>query len=77
MLIFSCTSVFAQAAYDIHGDVADQMLTSYSVARILQKFDKLEYRGDWNAQVIRAEIVGAPGHGVPIALFEAVDGEMA
>ncbi|KAJ0304183.1 hypothetical protein COL516b_006073 [Colletotrichum fioriniae] len=50
---------------------------AYTMARILQKFDKLEYRGDWNAQVIRAEIVGAPGHGVPIALFEAVDGEMA
>ncbi|KAK1720041.1 cytochrome P450 [Colletotrichum lupini] len=50
---------------------------AYTMARILQKFDRLEYRGDWNAQVIRAEIVGAPGHGVPIALFEAVDGEMA
>lgn len=47
------------------------------VVRFLQKYDRLEYRGNWSEQVLKAEIVGAPGHGVPIALREAVDGEMA
>ncbi|OLN92281.1 Cytochrome P450 52A4 [Colletotrichum chlorophyti] len=50
---------------------------AYTMVRLLQRFERLEYRGDWDAQVLKAEIVGAPGHGVPIALFEAVDGEMA
>ncbi|CCF46208.1 cytochrome P450 [Colletotrichum higginsianum] len=50
---------------------------AYTMVRILQRFEKLEYRGDWDAQFLKAEIVGAPGHGVPIALFEAIDGEMA
>ncbi|GJC82563.1 cytochrome P450 52A4 [Colletotrichum liriopes] len=50
---------------------------AFTMVRLLQKFERLEYRGDWNAQVLKAEIVGAPGHGVPIAFFEAVDGEMA
>ncbi|EFQ30109.1 cytochrome P450 [Colletotrichum graminicola] len=50
---------------------------AFTMVRILQKYDRLEYRGDWEAQVLKAEIVGAPKHGVPIAFFEAVDGEMA
>ncbi|KAF0331025.1 Cytochrome P450 52A13 [Colletotrichum siamense] len=50
---------------------------AYTLVLFLQKYDRLEYRGNWSEQVLKAEIVGAPGHGVPIALREAVDGEMA
>lgn len=48
-----------------------------TVVRLLQKYQRLEYRGDWHAQFHKAEIVGAPGHGVPVAFFEASDGEIA
>ncbi|KAL0935819.1 cytochrome p450 alkane hydroxylase [Colletotrichum truncatum] len=44
---------------------------AYAMVQLVQKFDRLEYRGDWDAQVLRADIVGAPGHGVPVALFHA------
>ena len=47
------------------------------VVRLIQKYDRLEYRGDWQAQFHKAEIVGAPGHGVPVALFEAHSGDVA
>lgn len=48
-----------------------------TVVRLLQKYDRLEYRGDWHAQYHKAEIVGAPGHGVPVAFFEAQEGDVA
>lgn len=48
-----------------------------TVVRLLQKYERLEYRGDWHAQFHKAEIVGAPGHGVPVAFFEAEDCEIA
>lgn len=48
-----------------------------AVVRLLQKYERLEYRGDWDAQFHRAEIVGAPGHGVPVAFFEAEDSDVA
>lgn len=41
------------------------------VVRIFQKYERIEYRGDWHAQFMKAEIVGTPGQGIPIALFEA------
>ena len=47
------------------------------MVRILQKYERIEYRGDWHAQYHKAEVVGAPGHGVPVALFEAQYGEVA
>jgi hypothetical protein len=48
-----------------------------AVVRLLQKYERIEYRGDWHAQFHKAEIVGAPGHGVPVALYEAQYGEVA
>ena len=40
------------------------------MVRILQKYDRLEYRGDWRTQKHEAEIVGKPSEGVKVALFE-------
>ncbi|OIW27278.1 cytochrome P450 [Coniochaeta ligniaria NRRL 30616] len=50
---------------------------AFCLVRILQKYERIEYRGDWHAQYHKAEIVGAPGHGVPVALYEAQYGEVA
>ncbi|KAI1854332.1 hypothetical protein JX265_012501 [Neoarthrinium moseri] len=43
---------------------------AYCVVRILQKYDRLEYCGDWDAQYHEAEIVGRPGKGVRVRLWE-------
>ncbi|KAI2637248.1 cytochrome P450 monooxygenase CYP539B5 [Hypomontagnella submonticulosa] len=43
---------------------------AYCMVRILQKYDGLEYRGDWHAQRHEAEIVGKPSQGVNVALYE-------
>ncbi|KAI5868288.1 cytochrome P450 monooxygenase CYP539B5 [Durotheca rogersii] len=43
---------------------------AYCMVRILQKYDRLEYRGDWHAQLHEAEIVGKPSQGVKVALYE-------
>ncbi|KAH6640845.1 cytochrome P450 [Chaetomium tenue] len=50
---------------------------AFTLVRLLQKYERLEYRGAWHAQFHKAEIVGAPGHGVPVAFFEADEGETA
>ncbi|PSR87051.1 cytochrome P450 alkane hydroxylase [Coniella lustricola] len=50
---------------------------AYCLVRLLQKYDRLEYRGDWHAQVHKAEIVGCPGDGVPVAFHEAQKGDIA
>lgn len=50
---------------------------AFFLVRLLQKYERLEYRGDWHAQYHKAEIVGAPGHGVPVALYEAQHGDVA
>ncbi|KAL1878555.1 hypothetical protein VTK73DRAFT_7820 [Phialemonium thermophilum] len=50
---------------------------AFILVRLLQKYERIEYRGDWHAQYHKAEIVGAPGHGVPVALYEAQHGEVA
>ncbi|PFH61535.1 hypothetical protein XA68_17112 [Ophiocordyceps unilateralis] len=42
----------------------------HSVVRLLQKFERLEYRGDWSAQYHKTDIVGCPGQGVPVAFYE-------
>lgn len=42
-----------------------------TVTRIIQRYERLEYRGDWHAQVHKADIVGRPKFGVPVAFFEA------
>jgi hypothetical protein len=43
----------------------------YVMVRLLQKFDRLEGRDDWEKQYHKVEIVGTPGRGVKVALFEA------
>ncbi|KAI1762067.1 cytochrome P450 monooxygenase CYP539B5 [Hypoxylon sp. FL1150] len=43
---------------------------AYCMVRILQKYERLEYRGDWYAQQHEAEVVGKPSQGVHIALYE-------
>ncbi|KAI1265037.1 cytochrome P450 [Xylariaceae sp. FL1019] len=43
---------------------------AYTLVRILQKYSRLEYRGDWGAQQHDAEIVGKPSQGVAVALYE-------
>ncbi|KAI0813586.1 cytochrome P450 [Xylaria sp. FL0064] len=42
---------------------------AYCLVRIIQQYSRLEYRGDWRAQKHRAEIVGTPSEGVPVALY--------
>lgn len=43
---------------------------AYTLVKVFQRYDRLEYRGDWSAQFMKAEIVGTPGQGVTVALFE-------
>lgn len=43
---------------------------AYFLVRIVQRYERLEYRGDWHAQLHQADIVGRPKFGVPIALYE-------
>jgi hypothetical protein len=40
------------------------------VVRLSQKYERVEYQGDWDAQFIKTDIVGKPGQGVPVAFFE-------
>jgi cytochrome P450 len=44
---------------------------AYVTVRLLQKYERLEHRDDWRAQYHKVEIVGTPGRGVKVALFEA------
>lgn len=44
---------------------------AFTLVRLLQRYERIEYRGDWAAQYLKADIVGCPGLGVPIALYEA------
>lgn len=41
----------------------------FTIVRILQRFERLEYVGDWEKQFHKAEIVGTPGRGVNVRLF--------
>ncbi|OTB08280.1 hypothetical protein M426DRAFT_8087 [Hypoxylon sp. CI-4A] len=43
---------------------------AYCMVRIVQKYERLEYRGDWHAQQHEAEVVGKPSQGVKVALYE-------
>ncbi|PHH78422.1 hypothetical protein CDD80_6927 [Ophiocordyceps camponoti-rufipedis] len=43
---------------------------AFILVRLLQRFDRLEYRGDWSAQYHKTDIVGCPGQGVPVAFYE-------
>jgi cytochrome P450 len=44
---------------------------AYVMVRLAQRFERVEYRGNWRAQFHKVEIVGTPGQGVKVALFEA------
>ncbi|KLJ12134.1 hypothetical protein EMPG_09562 [Blastomyces silverae] len=44
---------------------------SYAVARMVQKYERMEYAGNWAGQEYRTEIVGCPDQGVPVRFFEA------
>jgi cytochrome P450 len=43
---------------------------AYVIVRLLQKYESLEHRDDWRAQFHKVEIVGTPGRGVKVAMFE-------
>ncbi|EFY84206.1 hypothetical protein J3459_006242 [Metarhizium acridum] len=43
---------------------------AFCLVRLAQTYERLEYRGDWHAQRLRADIIGTPALEVPIALFE-------
>lgn len=44
------------------------------MVRLAQRFESIEYRGDWAAQKLQADIIGTPALGIPMALYEP--GEM-
>ncbi|KAG5974825.1 hypothetical protein E4U55_008038 [Claviceps digitariae] len=44
---------------------------AFCLARLAQKFDRIEYRGDWHAQTLQTDIIGTPALDVPIAFYEA------
>ncbi|KOS21929.1 Cytochrome P450 52A13 [Escovopsis weberi] len=43
---------------------------AFCLIRMAQKFERIEYRGDWAAQSLQADIIGTPALGVPVAFFE-------
>ncbi|KAL1980804.1 hypothetical protein VTN96DRAFT_3538 [Rasamsonia emersonii] len=44
---------------------------SYAIVRIFQRYERIEYAGDWEQQFHKAEIVGTPGRGVHVRLYPA------
>lgn len=43
----------------------------YTVVRILQRYGRIEYVGEWERQFHKSEIVGTPGRGVHLRMYEA------
>ncbi|KAL4923504.1 cytochrome P450 [Aspergillus undulatus] len=43
----------------------------YTIVRILQRYERVEYVGEWERQFHKSEIVGTPGMGVRLRMFEA------
>lgn len=41
----------------------------YTIVRILQRYERLEYVGEWDEQFHKAEIVGTPGKGVRVKFY--------
>ena len=41
----------------------------FTIVRILQRYERLEYVGKWEEQFHKAEIVGTPGKGVHVRMF--------
>ncbi|KAJ2976265.1 hypothetical protein NUW58_g8131 [Xylaria curta] len=48
---------------------------AYCIVRMLQKYDRIEYRGDWHAQRDKTDVVSRPAFGVPVAFYEATTKE--
>ncbi|KAI1189022.1 cytochrome P450 [Nemania serpens] len=44
---------------------------AYCLVRLLQKYDRMEYRGDWHAQQDKSDVITRPAFGVPVAFYEA------
>ncbi|RWA06122.1 hypothetical protein EKO27_g8981 [Xylaria grammica] len=44
---------------------------AYCLVRMLQKYDRIEYRGDWHAQRDKMAVISRPALGVPVAFYEA------
>ncbi|OAA35538.1 cytochrome P450 alkane hydroxylase [Metarhizium rileyi] len=44
---------------------------AFVLVRLLQKYERIEYRGDWKGQYHKTEVVGCPGQGVPMTFFKA------
>ena len=44
---------------------------AYVLVRIVQRYERLETRDEYDAQFHKVEIVGTPGRGVKVAMFEA------
>ncbi|KAI1148084.1 cytochrome P450 [Nemania diffusa] len=44
---------------------------AYCIVRMLQKYDRIEYRGDWHAQEDKTDVISRPAFGVPVAFYEA------
>ncbi|KAL5002428.1 cytochrome P450 [Aspergillus recurvatus] len=43
----------------------------YTIVRILQRYERIEYVGEWERQLHKSEIVGTPGMGVRLRMYEA------
>jgi hypothetical protein len=43
----------------------------YTIVRIVQRYERIEYVGDWEKQYHKAEIVGTPGMGVNVRMYKA------
>ncbi|KAI0143026.1 cytochrome P450 [Xylariaceae sp. FL1272] len=44
---------------------------AYCIVRILQKYDRMDYAGDWHAQKDKMDVISRPAFAVPITFFEA------
>ncbi|KAL5333878.1 cytochrome P450 [Aspergillus crustosus] len=43
----------------------------YTMVRIVQRYERIKYVGDWEKQFHKSEIVGTPGMGVKLRMYEA------
>ncbi|KAG6157208.1 hypothetical protein E4U37_007719 [Claviceps purpurea] len=54
-----------------HSTVLCLINLNFALTEMAFKYRRIEYRGDWNAQYHKAEVVGCPGQGVPMAFYKA------
>ncbi|KAI1318071.1 cytochrome P450 [Xylariaceae sp. FL0255] len=43
---------------------------AYCIVKMLQKYERMEYRGNWHAQLDKTDVVSRPAFGVPVAFYE-------